>query len=64
MKYQFFLKKKKKLEELERFYSHLAFMSLSITDQCPVNTNILAPKAGALHTGPPNIKLRFCQRQL
>jgi hypothetical protein len=32
-------------------------MSLSITDQCPVNTNILAPKTGALHTGPPKYKI-------
>jgi hypothetical protein len=45
-------------ERLDGFYLYLVRKRVtSITDQCPVNMNILAPKVGA-----PNIKLQFSKK--
>jgi hypothetical protein len=34
------------------FYSHSVLQSLSITDRCPVNMDILSPKMLALQMSP------------
>jgi hypothetical protein len=39
-------------ELLDGFYSHSVFKSLSVIGWCLVNTNIVAPKTGALLSGP------------
>jgi hypothetical protein len=39
-----------------RLYSQSAFKSVSITDLCSVDMNILPPKIGALQTGNHNQK--------
>jgi hypothetical protein len=41
-------------ERLDGFYSYSVFKSLSVTDRCPANMDILAPKIGALQMGPQN----------
>jgi hypothetical protein len=38
-------------ESSDRFHSYSIFMGLSVTDQSPMNMNILDPKTGAVQIG-------------
>jgi hypothetical protein len=51
-------------EWLERFYSYSVLKNFSIQSWCPANLNILAPKIGALETGPKTQNGDFQKKQL
>jgi hypothetical protein len=48
-----------KPERLDRFHSYSVFKNLSVISWCLVNTNIVAPKTGALLSGPETYYFYF-----
>jgi hypothetical protein len=48
-------------ERLDGFYSHWVFKTLSLISWCLVNTNVVAPKIGALLSGPETHYFYFCE---
>jgi hypothetical protein len=51
-------------EKFHGFHSYSIFESLTIIGRCPVNINILAPKAGPLHWSPQTQKWDFLKKDI